>query len=754
MHLFSDSSCQNRRRAPRRWALLWLLSGWLLAPTAHATHIVGGELELVHRNAESYTLVLNLYFDAVNGDVSLIDASLTASIFDKATNNRMQNVALPLVSNTLVNYSNPACTRPTLITRKLIYSKDLELPAGAYQGPQGYYVAIERCCRNLSIANITNPGNAAQTFYLEFPAVRRNGQPFYNSSPRLLPAPAEYACLGELFTYDFGGYDPDGDSLAYELVTPLNGHASLGMPKPTAAPLPYAPISWVPGLSAANAIPGLPTLTIDKQGRLAVRPTDAGLYAFGVRCSEYRRREKIGEVRRDFQLQVITCPLNRTPALTVLTGRLATVPYQTRHDTLHFVPGSNHCVRVRFTDPDANSRLTLSLNPVNFGGKLPVLSGRVTGLVRAAGAPDTLTATLCFPDCLDSQNRVWLLDVTVADDGCSQPRRKTTRLAFTAVPTPNSPPAVTTTAPAAHPLPVRVGGVVSFDVVGSDPDNDTIRLEMNGRGFAPAALGATFTPVPGSFPPRARFNWPVDCRALVSDSVRVFEFTVVTQPCVGRQVATVAVPIVVRYANQAPVLVAGAPLPPAAAGQPPLVRLPLGTPYTISFVGTDADQDGLTLTASSENFTLAEASMRFDARNGSGSATGTFEWTADCQAAALKVPLDVTFQLLDATCRPLPQRQTIRFAVERPASPELKLYNIITPNGDGLNDTFSLPGLPLDFCAEQFAHVRVFSRWGQQVFESTDRQFHWAGQGMVGLYYYLVSYTDGRHFKGWLEVKP
>src|SRR6476469_8011783 len=113
--------CRFQHLARGRWpAFSLLLCCWLLLIVpAHATHIVGGELELTHGTGESYTLTLNLYFDAVNGDASLINANLTASIFDKATNSRMLNVAMPLISNALVNYNNPACARASLITRKL-----------------------------------------------------------------------------------------------------------------------------------------------------------------------------------------------------------------------------------------------------------------------------------------------------------------------------------------------------------------------------------------------------------------------------------------------------------------------------------------------------------------------------------------------------------------------------------------------------------------------------------------------------------
>ncbi|WP_082685098.1 gliding motility-associated C-terminal domain-containing protein [Hymenobacter sedentarius] len=742
------------------WAALLLFWGsWLgFGKTAQATHIVGGEMELVHNTGESYTLLLNLYFDAVNGNVSVLDADLTASIFEKSTNNRMTNVVLPLSSNTFVNYTNPACAQPTLSTRKLVYSKLITLTADTYNSPQGYYVAVERCCRNYSISNIVAPNNAAQTFYLEFPAVVRGGKPFYDSTPRIFPALADYACRNELFYYDFGGQDADGDSLVYDLVTPLNGHANATVPKPAAADAaPYALIKWNPGLSTLNQIPGAPTLEIGRNsGRLTVRPTSLGLFVFGVRCAEYRRGEKIGESRRDFQLMVLNCAVNTKPSLKLLPAPASPTTYRPGRDTLHFVPGGNRCVRLRFTDPDPNSRLTLSLTPVNFSGLLPTFTSVSSGAVRTAGAPDTLTATLCFPECMNSRGRVFLLDVVVGDDGCSLPKRDTVRVAFTAVPPGNTPPTIAATAGPALPLRVRVGDLVAFDVTGTDLDYDPVQLEMTGLGFSPGALGATLAQGTAGNQQRGRFTWRVDCRAVGPDSVFTFRFAAATSPCSTRDVATISVPVVVSYANHAPVLASSLPVPKGA--EIPLLVLPLGRQYTATFTGTDADRDGLTLTASGtsnegkEGFDLAAAGMRFQAFNGTGAANGTFSWDVSCAAANLHRELTVTFQLVDATCKPLPQVQRVRLQVKSPDSLAVKLYNVITPNRDGQNDEFRLPDLPPNFCDAQFASIRIFSRWGQQVFESQDREFRWPGQGNGGLYYYFVSYTDGRRYRGWLEV--
>ncbi|RZK52198.1 MAG: gliding motility-associated C-terminal domain-containing protein, partial [Hymenobacter sp.] len=455
---------------------------------------------------------MNLYFDAINGSPGALDADLTAGIFDKATNRQVASLVLPLVTNAFVNYSNPACAVGSLSTRQLLYRSTIQLPAGTYNGAQGYYVAVERCCRNFAIGNISQPGAAAQTFYLEFPAVVRNGQPFRDSTPRIFPPLADYACVGELFYYDFAGQDPDGDSLVYDMVTPLNGHANTASSKPAPQPAPYAPIIWQPGYSATNQILGTPALTIGaRSGRLSVRPSRVGLFVFGVRCQEYRKGVKIGETRRDFQLQVLVCPQNRPPSVVALPGTTGKTIYRPGLDTLRLTPPGSRCLRLRFTDPDASSQLTLSLHSVNYTGTLPAFTTTTTGMVHSAGQPDTLVATLCFPDCLDTKGQVNYLDVIVADNGCSLPKRDTVRVAILAVPTPNGLPTLTSTAGPTLPLHVRPGQTLAFDLLATDPDADPITYALSGtNGFAPAAVGATLVAQAQTGTRRpARFSWPV-----------------------------------------------------------------------------------------------------------------------------------------------------------------------------------------------------------------------------------------------------
>ncbi|GAA4382579.1 hypothetical protein GCM10023186_23050 [Hymenobacter koreensis] len=73
--------------------------------------------------------------------------------------------------------------------------------------------------------------------------------------------------------------------------------------------------------------------------------------------------------------------------------------------------------------------------------------------------------------------------------------------------------------------------------------------------------------------------------------------------------------------------------------------------------------------------------------------------------------------------------------------------NIITPNGDNVNDVFEqrLSCLPVE--------LKVFSKWGNQVFESKDYRSNWGGSGLpAGVYYYTLRDTEGRKAKGWVEI--
>jgi gliding motility-associated-like protein len=78
-----------------------------------------------------------------------------------------------------------------------------------------------------------------------------------------------------------------------------------------------------------------------------------------------------------------------------------------------------------------------------------------------------------------------------------------------------------------------------------------------------------------------------------------------------------------------------------------------------------------------------------------------------------------------------------------------QLPNIITPNGDGRNDTFVLQGLDASSW-----RCRIFNRWGQQVYNAEAYANDWGAPTQPGgvYFYQLTNNRTGRVIKGWLEV--
>lgn len=439
----------------------------------------------------------------------------------------MINFIMDNPSITPVAYTTIACTNASLSTDKIVYTENITLADNIYNSANGYYLVWERCCRNGVINNIFNPGAAGQTFYLEFPAVTRNGQAFRNSSPELFTPVSDYACLNDLFYYEFGGKDPDGDSLVYEMVTPLNGSSQQNDPAPIASSAPYSLVQWPPGLSTANQIPGNPGLTVTlNTGLLTVRPTQLGLFVFSVRCAEYRNKIKIGEVRRDFQLLVLNCPRNEPPAIKMKTA--ASASYYREGEVLTINGTEKKCLNFFLTDVEPNADLKVEAKGVNFALTDQILS-ITSGIVNRNGLPDTLVTTACFKSCLDSKGKPFIVDFIVSDNGCSLPKKDTVRVSLIFIPEPDTPPVISTTA-ATTLLQPEINDLITFDVLGLDADNEDLTLSLTGRNFDISTQNISFENKSGKGQVTSPFSWQLDCTTLTQESY-LLDFTVTNTRC-------------------------------------------------------------------------------------------------------------------------------------------------------------------------------------------------------------------------------
>jgi gliding motility-associated-like protein len=82
-----------------------------------------------------------------------------------------------------------------------------------------------------------------------------------------------------------------------------------------------------------------------------------------------------------------------------------------------------------------------------------------------------------------------------------------------------------------------------------------------------------------------------------------------------------------------------------------------------------------------------------------------------------------------------------------PINPYLIIPNLVTVNGDQMNDSFKI-STNQDFTTFD---VSIYNCWGAKVFESSSQAFEWT-ENTMGVYYYQITTNKNSTYKGWVHV--
>ena len=290
---------------------------------SYATHIIGGDFKVTMTNngtsSSVYDIQLRLYRDDVNGAVNM-PASVTIGIYQIGTNNlqTIKTLYLDNGSGSLVPLGDPCYTPNPSIVR---------IEEGVYNGlgsvslpnfSMGYYLHYETCCRNGLIDNLATPTSDGISIFaiIPDPSLGQNSTPDFGDYPN-----DAYFCVNNIKYFTWPVTDPDGDSLVFSLVAPLNDgtNTNNGNSAPGSGAYPFYPsCNFAPGFNQFNVIGGTPQMSINPvTGEMAASPAILGYFQFSVRVEEYRNGVKIGEVRRDAQYASLPCVLANPPVITV-----------------------------------------------------------------------------------------------------------------------------------------------------------------------------------------------------------------------------------------------------------------------------------------------------------------------------------------------------------------------------------------------------------------------------------------------------
>ncbi|HUX59418.1 MAG TPA: gliding motility-associated C-terminal domain-containing protein [Bacteroidales bacterium] len=241
----------------KKFFLLVLVSFYFI--NLNATHNRAGEITYIQLSDLTYEITITTF-------------TYTLSFADRPTLN--------------VEWGdNTTSTAPRIskLTLPNFYRRNVYKIIHTYPGPGVYKIVVQDPNRNAGVKNIPNSVNVVfsmSTILLVNPSMGRN------STPVLLNPPYDKAAYGYVFIHNPAAYDPDGDSLSYELTICTRDD---GIPIENYTLPPATDSIWVDSITG--------DLIWDT-------PADTGTFNVAMEIQEWRNNEKIGVVVRDMQIDV------------------------------------------------------------------------------------------------------------------------------------------------------------------------------------------------------------------------------------------------------------------------------------------------------------------------------------------------------------------------------------------------------------------------------------------------------------------
>ncbi|MBL0044832.1 MAG: PKD domain-containing protein [Flavobacteriales bacterium] len=319
-----------------------VLISLLACTTAQATHMSGGEIYWENLGGNQYRITLTIYRDCAGIQ---LDNDYDLDISSPCGQHTL-NVSTPggveLSQLCDLQLPNSTCNGGTLPgIQKYVYTGTITLaPCDSWT------ISWTEIYRNNAIVNLQAPGTLEM--YIE--GVLNNSAGPLNDSPQFTNTAIPYICLGYPISYSYGAFDPEGDSLSYQLIG-----ARVGGANPIAYTPPYTGTSPITGLTLDPAT-GLVQFTLNL----------AGNWVVVVQVNEYDNAGNlIGTIMRDMQFVAYPCsnipPDPTTGTVSGMTGgAVQTAPY-----AVQVCESGDFCFDMVITDPNANNVLEATTNIAN-----------------------------------------------------------------------------------------------------------------------------------------------------------------------------------------------------------------------------------------------------------------------------------------------------------------------------------------------------------------------------------------------------
>ena len=366
------------------FALLATLNVLLIPFTARGTHMSGGEIYWNCLGNDQYEITLVVYRDCAG--IALDPA------YDLDISSPCGNMTLHVTTPGGVELSqlcdqelpNSTCNGGTLPgIQQYIYTGTITLPPC-----DSWTISWTEIYRNNAIVNLQNPGQ--QEMYIQ--ATLNNTVAACDDSPQFSNIAIPYVCTGYPVSYSYGAFDPEGDSLSYQLISACVGGAT-----PIPYVTPYSPTQPIPGITL-DPVTGLVTFTLNT----------AGNWVVVVQVNVYDDQGNlIGTVMRDMQFIAYPCSNQPPDPTTGTVANMQGAATQTGPYAVEVCESGDFCFDMVISDPNSANILSATTN----------VQQNLPGATFSYSGSNPITCTVCWT-AQPGSSGFFPFIVTVSDGAC------------------------------------------------------------------------------------------------------------------------------------------------------------------------------------------------------------------------------------------------------------------------------------------------------------------------------------------------
>ncbi len=342
---------------------LLVLALMLAAITSFATHYRAGEILYEHITDRRYRITAISYTDPQSfADPSTVEIEIK---FGDGSSEKVSRTSRTVLSTRVV--------------------QNVYVVTHEYRVDGTYTISYYDQNRVNGIINI-NLGNTEYIpFYVET-QLKVNQSLGPNRSPILTKPPIDNGCELKPYFHNPAAYDPDGDSLTFQLTSPKQNTGEV-----------------VPNYSDPEAINGLFEIGLNNGQLKWNAPPRVGTYNIAILIREFRKGILVGYVVRDMQIFIDRC-LNSPPVVQDIANGCVVVG-----DSISRIVSAN--------ESDNGQRVSLH----GFGGPFSVNNKAIFSPNPAIGLGSVSTQFKWKPSCNQIRYRPWQVIFEARDDQVTSP---------------------------------------------------------------------------------------------------------------------------------------------------------------------------------------------------------------------------------------------------------------------------------------------------------------------------------------------